>query len=238
MDFSLHFDLQYTGKSCSKVEPCQEEKCILGMQLCSEGILSQRQILPIKSSKQLSIAFDEYDVHLQLPQEVLKEGISVEAAFAPFSHTGPFVFPQGMVPISPIIWFCLHPQRKFTEPAKIQLPHSFTCKSLEDSNLLYFLKAEHRDISVSRNGQTVIEFKTVNKTESDFPLDSQYGTLKDHHFCMYCVSYFALREEVLQNVQYHLTILKPVAYPREKTKKIYCILHYNLRKTCNKVSAL
>ena len=224
-----------TGKTCAKIELNQEEKCILGMQLCSEGILSQRQILPITNSKQLSIAFDENDVYLQLPQEVLKEETSVEAAFAPFSHTGPFVFPQGMIPISPIVWFCSHPQKKFEEPAAIQLPHCFTCKSLEDSDLLHFLKAEHQDISVDKSGQTVIEFKAVSKTESDFPLGSQHGTLKDHHFCMYCVSYFGLRDEFLPNVQYHLTILKPVTYPRERTKKIYCILHYNLKRTCNKV---
>ena len=202
------------------------------MQLCSEGILSQRQMLQITTSQQLNVPFDEHDVHLMLPQEVLQEGISVEAAFAPFSHTSPFIFPQGMVPISPIVWFCSHPQRNFTEPATIQLPHCFTCKTLEDSNLLYFLKAEHRDISVNSNGQMAIEFKAVSKTESEFPVGCQYGTLRDHHFCMYCVSYLGLREDVLQNVQYRLTILKPVTYPREETKKIYCILHYNL---CNKV---
>ena len=205
------------------------------MQLCSEGILSQRQILPITSSKQLNLSFEEYDVHLQLPQEALKESMSLEVAFAPFSHTGPFVFPEGMVPISPIVWFCSDPQKKFAEPAIIQLPHCFMCKSLEDSSLLYVLKAEHQDISVDENGQTIIEFKAVSQTQSDFPLDSQHGTLKDNHFCMYCVSYFGLREDILQKVQYQLTILRPVTYPREETKKIYCILHYNL---CKKVNLL
>ena len=208
------------------------------MQLCSEGILSQRQTLPITASKQLNITFDEHDVHLQLPKEVLTEDMSLEAAFAPFSDTGPFVFPEGMVPISPIVWFCLHPQREFTEPATIQLPHSFTCNSSEESDLLYFLKAEHQDILVDKNGQTIIKFKAVSKIESEFPLGSQHGILKDHHFCIYCVSYLGLREELLESVQYRLTILKPVTYPREETKKIYCILHYNLKKTCNKVSAL
>ena len=208
------------------------------MQLCSEGILSQRQTLPITASKQLNITFDDHDVHLQLPKEVLTEDMLLEAAFAPFSDTGPFVFPEGMVPISPIVWFCSHPQREFTEPATIQLPHSFTCNSLEESDLLYFLKAEHQDILVDKNGQTIIKFKAVSKTESEFPLGSQHGILKDHHFCIYCVSYLGLREELLESVQYRLTILKPVTYPREETKKIYCILHYNLKKTCNKVSAL
>lgn len=218
----------------SHTEQSQLQRCILGMQLCSEKILSQREIISIQSSEHLALSFDEHDVHLNLPQEALNDGISIEVAFAPYKNTGPFIFPEGMVPISPIVWFCSQPQKKFSEPATIQLPHCFECKSSEDSKSLNFLKAEHNDVSVSEDGQTVIEFKPVDKAWSEFPLGCKHGTLRDHHFCIYCVAYLSQRERVLQEVQYHLTIQKPMTYPRDETKKIYCILHYNLLG-CKKV---
>lgn len=204
------------------------------MQLCSEGILSQRKMLPIHGFESLSLPFAEHDVYLKLPQEVQHDNLSLEVAFAPYKNAGPFIFPEGMIPVSPIVWFCLQPQKEFVEPATIKLPHCFDCKTQEDAKSLFFLKAEHGNIKFNKDGQTVIEFKYVDQALSDFQPGSQYGTLKDYHFCIYCIAYSSLKDDILKNVQYRLTIQRPMAYPRDEKKDIYCILYYDL-KGCRQV---
>ena len=197
------------------------------MELCSEGILSQRRMLPINESQSLTISFTDHDVHLELPQEVLQEKSShLEVAFVPYNNAGPFEFPEGIIPVSPLVWFCLHPQKELTNPASIKLPIWFECKNKEDAKLLFFLKAEHKDITVNEDGQTSIKFNPVDQTTSQF--QSPYGVLRDHHFCIYCLGFSGLRENILKKVRYCLTIQKPIAFPKSEKKEIYCILHYSL----------
>ena len=209
------------------------------MQLCSEGILTRRQTYRIDSQESLSISFKDSDVHLQLPLEVLKyyPDSSVEASFAPLGPVGPhFVFPDGMIPVSPAVWLCFVPQKKFLDTATLKVPHCFECKSPEDSKFLCFLKAEHEDITRDKSGQFSIRFKEVDQSLSEFPLNSRYAILRDHHFCIYCLAAFSSQEDVLGKVNYCLTILKPKFYPKDNLK-IYCILHFNL-KDCKEVSQL
>ena len=122
---------------------------ILGMQLCSEGIFSQRQIFSLNSQESLSISFEDKDVHLTFSPEVLNyPNLSIEAAFAPLGPVGPhFVFPDGTIPVSPAVWLCSSLQKEFPNMATLKLSHCFECKNTEDSKLLCFLKAEHEDIT-------------------------------------------------------------------------------------------
>ena len=204
------------------------------MELCSEGILSQRRMLPLNESQPLNLTFKDHDVHLELPQEVLQEKLSLEVAFVPYNNTGPFEFPEGIIPVSPLVWFCLHPQTStpFTNPMSVKLPLCFNCNlSKEDTKLLHFLKAEHKDITVNKDGQTVIKFNPVDQTKSQFQPDSPYGVLRDRHFCIYCVAMglSSLKDDILKKVRYCLTIQKPIAFPKGEKREIHCILHYNLR---------
>ena len=212
----------------------------LGMELCSEGILSQRKMLQINESHPLNLSFAEHDVHLELPQEVVRERSSLEVAFVPYNNSGPFEFPEGVIPVSPLVWFCLHPQRSasFPNPTSVKLPLCFDCElSKEDIKSLHFLKAEHKDITVNEDGQTVVKFNVVDKKKSQFQPDSPYGVLRDHHFCMYCLGLSGLKEDILKKVRYCLTIQKPVAFPKGEKKDIHCILHYNLQG-CKNVSLM
>lgn len=212
----------------------------LGMELCSEGILSQRKMLQINESHPLNLSFAEHDVHLELPQEVVRERSSLEVAFVPYNNSGPFEFPEGVIPVSPLVWFCLHPQRSasFTNPTSVKLPLCFDCElSKEDIKSLHFLKAEHKDITVNEDGQTVVKFNVVDKKKPQFQPDSPYGVLRDNHFCMYCLGLSGLKEDILKKVRYCLTIQKPVAFPKGEKKEIHCILHYNLQG-CKNVSLM
>lgn len=216
---------------------CKARECLLGMQLCSEGILTKRQVIPIKNRNDLSLPFPDVDAHLQLPEEVLDfQNPTLEVAFAPF---GPgvgsqFVLPKRMIPVSPAVWLCFSPQKKFGNPAILKLPHCFECENKEDTKHLQFLKAEHDDISRDKSGQIVVTFRPVDQALSQFPLGTRYGTLEDSHFCIYCLAEYGGEGEVIGNINYCLTILKPVTYPKDENTKIYCILHFDL-EGCKKV---
>ena len=207
------------------------------MQLCSEGILANRQNIPINNHNNLSLSFPDVDVHLQLPEEVLDlQNPTLEVAFAPF---GPgigsqFVLPKGMIPVSPAVWLCFSPQKRFNKPAVLKLPHCCECKIKEDIKYLQFLKAKHDDISRDKSGQIVITFRPVDKMSSKFPLETHYGILEDNHFCIYCLAMYSGEEEVIGKINYCLTILKPTTYPKDENTKIYCILHLDL-EGCKKV---
>ena len=81
------------------------------MQLCCEVILSHRKIVALESENSLSISSEFSDVHVQLPLELLNiPNALIEIALA---HLGPvsphFHFPQGMIPVSPVVWLCFSP---------------------------------------------------------------------------------------------------------------------------------
>ena len=219
---------------------CKAHECLLGMQLCSEGILTKRQVIPINNHNNLSLAFPDIDAHLQLPEEVLDfQNPTLEVAFAPF---GPgigsqFILPKGMIPVSPAVWLCFSPQKKFNTPAILKLPHCFECEHQEDTKHLQFLKAEHDDISRNKSGQIVVTFRPVDKALLNFPLGTHYCTLEDSHFCIYCLAAYAIEEEVIGKINYCLTILKPATYPKDENTRIYCILHLDL-EGCRDVSQI
>lgn len=214
------------------------DECVVGMQLCSEGILSRRKLFHFDGQKSLSISCDEEDVQIQLPLEVLDYSKpTLEVAFAPFGPVGAhFVFPKGMIPVSPAVWLCFSPQTVFESPALLKLPHCFDCTDPEDSKCLQFLKADHENITRDERGESVITFKKVDRSQSEFLPNSQYCMLREHHFCINCLAIESTSSQVtvLGKVNYCLTILKPNYYPTNKNLRIYCILHFNLKK-CKEV---
>ena len=233
--FTAHSLIQHENGQLSKAH-----ECLMGMQLCSEGILTQRQLIPISNHNNLSLSFQDVDVHLQLPVEVLDFPCpSLEVAFATL---GPgvgsqFVLPDGMIPVSPAVWLCFSPQKKFDNPAVLKMPHSFKCENQEDTEYLRFLKAEHGDISQDKGGR-IIKFRPIDRALSKFPLGTPYGTLEDRHFCIYCLVVYSSEEEVIGKMNYCLTILKPAVYPKDEiSTKIFCILHLDL-EGCRKVNVM
>ena len=158
-----------------------------------------------------------------------------EAAFSPFGPIGSqFILPDKMIPVSSAVWLCVSPYKKFQSPAVLELSHCFTCDSSEDAKLLRFLKAEHKDIKRDEFGNLTITFEEIDHTQSEFPPKKQIGTLKDHHFCIYCIGVVSGSDILTDKTNYCLTILKPKYYSKEESTKIYCILHFDL-PGCKKV---
>ena len=89
------------------------------------------------------------DFSLDIPEGAIPEGerLTVDVGVALF---GPFQFPEGLRPVSPVFWVCVRDNNKFNfpKPVAVTLPHFLDLENYEDiqSLGLTFLKADHKKI--------------------------------------------------------------------------------------------
>lgn len=206
----------------------------LGMELENEGILDQIEMFFRHDRQDITIHGDDC-VELRVPNEIcVRDGILAVEVGVNAIPFGPFVFPKGIFPISPIVWLCSVPQATFSMLAELKIPHCFVSQSDKDLEALCLLKADHTKVETTILEQRVIKFEdvTFNNTPKFTPSATNVS-IADNHFCMYCVG-VTLREE-LPNIRLCLTIMVPDKPVNHKCYNIYCILHYDL-PGCHKVN--
>jgi hypothetical protein len=127
----------------------------------------------------------EYGIKLRIPEGAIpneKRGfIDIAIAF-----NGPFEYPQGFRPVSPVFWICFrgHLQdQQFQEPLNITMQH---CLSVYDessvkSSGLTFLKADH-----SLSDSLRYQFNVLTDSKQDFSVDYT-GALSTKHLCCICI---------------------------------------------------
>ena len=174
------------------------------------------------------------DFTLEVPEGAVPETerLTVDVALALF---GPFQFPEGLRPVSPVFWVCVRDQRSFffSRPVSVTLPHFLDLGSEEDvkSLGLTFLKASH-----SKNSEGMHEFsKTVG--EVDFERSRRFGVLKTSHFGSLCIA-SKDRPECLKMTQFCLTSLVPrsTVLVGKKQYAYFFVTFYNLSTCLTKVN--
>jgi len=145
--------------------------------------------------------------------------VSIQRGVVPHGPLGPFDYPEGVKPVSPIVWFCSNPSITFEKPVAITIPHCLDCKSEEHSKSLAFFKANHNDYTVNCNGHRIFHFKKAEGIAS-FSLNTSSGTLHAEHFCFYCVGVYS-REDTAQ-ANFCLITAKPLQIQRR------CRIHFCL----------
>ena len=222
----------------------------LGMELENEGVIDQLEIFHYDQTNGQGITSSasqiqtEDHVELEVSNEVCADDelLAVEAGVVATSPLGPFIFPEGLSSvISPIVWLCSVPQRSFSKLAKLKIPHCAHIDSIvKNHSGLRLLKADHTNVKLNKLGQRVIEFEDITSKHAGrltFDCDNLYITVKDNHFCLYCLSDRYYLKEHLVNINFCLTIVEPSGPDNHECYNIYCILHYNL-DTCKKVRSI
>ena len=171
------------------------------------------------------------DFKLIIPKGAIVGGHKVQVGVIKYGPFGPFEYPDGYKPVSPIVWFCSS-QKKFLRPLEIVLPH---CSSLrnesENQTHLAFLKADHNHKSIT-SGQNTFQFKRVD-TQPSFNRNGPYGSLHTNHFCFYCVGVYS--REYTDQANFCLVVATPHIYTTTSTYTISICLMLNL-PTCKKVN--
>lgn len=139
------------------------------------------------TSKGAEYSCEEFGVSVKIPEGAIPFWLHscLEVGIAPH---GPFEFPAGMMPISPILWVCMPHESLLLKPVEIRLPHCLTDLSEADplKQDIRFLKANHDlDYSMNSNGRRVFRFKEADGHIS-FP-DCASGVLQTKRFCFKCL---------------------------------------------------
>jgi len=203
-----------------------EEKCRVLELLQLESLLSRTNRVNF-SSRGGRYHSEDDDFTLTVPEGAVPTGdsISIQVGVVPYSPVGPFKYPDGVRPVSPIVWFCSTPKFEFLKPIEISLPHCIDCIDEDDYRNLLFLKADHTPNQNSK----MFHFELTDGRAS-FALNTSRGTLSTTHFCMYCIGEYTSRDTDKAN--YCLVVARP--FRMEKIRNVYFCLTYFL-PTCLKV---
>ena len=200
---------------------------------------TQRQFFNFTLTRMKELEFDcsggkyyspEDGYSLTVPRGAIPENlgsVSIQHGVIPYGPFGPFKYPDGVKPVSPIVWFCSTSSVEFQKLVEITIPHCYDCDSEQDSQSLAFFKANH---NISDNGPKMFHFKEVEGISS-FPLNTSCGTLYSKHLCFYCIG--TNDEGITSKAKFCLITAKPVCFQRRS--RIHFCLTY-LLETCVKVS--
>ena len=128
---------------------------------------------------------DVNDFSLEIPEGAIPEGerLTVDVGVALF---GPFQFPEGLRPVSPVFWVCVrdNPNFQLSKPVTVTIPHFLDLENDEDIQCLglTFLKATH-----NKNSDRLYEFQSTDG-EMDFKSVKTRAILKTTRFCYDCIA--------------------------------------------------
>lgn len=167
---------------------------------------------------------------LSIPKGAIVGDHKIQVAIMRYGPIGPFEYPDGYKPVSPIVWLCSS-QKKFQKDLEISLPHCISSNNVyEEENLthLTILKADHKRIR-NASGQEMYQFKEADA--QSLVINNSYGTLRTSHFCFYCVGVYT--RKLTEQANFCLTVARPIATTVKYTISICLTLDL---PTCIKVS--
>ena len=176
------------------------------------------------------------DFTLDIPRGAVPENerLTLDVGVALF---GPFQFPEGFRPVSPVFWVCVRDNSTFhfSKSVTVTIPHFLSLRSDEDvqSLGLTFLKAKH-----NKNMEGIYEFCEIDGA-MNFQASSKFGVLETSHFCSLCI---VCRDtpECLNKTQFCMTSLLPKSAMADGTKQdaYFFVTFYNLTTCLTKVDEL
>ena len=227
-------DLPYTACSSASartemIQQIPDKRCRVIELLQLESLLTRTNQL-IFSSRGGKYHSEDDDFTLTVPEGAVPTGdsISIQFGVVAYGPVGPFKYPYGVRPVSPIVWLCSTPKFEFQKPIEVSLPHCLDCNDEDDCRSLTFLKADH----TANQDSKLFHFELTDGKVS-FALNTSYGTLSTTHFCMYCVGEYT-REDT-DKALYCVVVARPLRM--EKISQVYFCLTYFLR-TCLKVRCI
>jgi hypothetical protein len=136
---------------------------------------------------------------------------------------GPFQYPEGLRPVSPVFWLCVRDKKSFVflKLVRVTISHFLNLENHDDieSLGLVFLKGDHE-----MNAQKAYQFQQTEGS-SLFELHTQHGVLESTHFCSLCIS-GKISDELIRHAKFCVHAAIPrVMSPSESSRPYFCELH-------------
>ena len=173
--------------------------------------------------EQTSNAFLE--AHLAAGKYHEGESITIDIGVALY---GPFQYPEGLRPVSPVFWVCVHDQKdfQFVKPIKVTIPHCLNLERFDDieSLGLTFLRGDHEI-----NPQQMYQFQQAEGDVLIEPL-KMYNVIETTHFCSLCISCKDTMK-LIEKAHFCLYSVIPHVISSDKPSFAYFFITF-LLKTC------
>ena len=132
----------------------------------------------------------DHGITLRIPDGAIPPGqiAHLEVAVALY---GPFQFPDGTCPISPILWLCVQENIDLRKPIDIILPHFLASVDKNDIESLgiKFAKADHKQYTTDVSGRNQYVFRPLEAAFIAYKEENQnYGILSTQHCCFFCIT--------------------------------------------------
>ena len=169
-----------------------------------------------------------HDFTVRIPEGAISKGASVTIEIGVALY-GPFQFPDGTQPVSPIVWLCVQQEGhyQFLKPVEVVLPHYLHVTTADDSTLLHFLKAGHH---MNENEQYQFQFTSGKVC---FPIHETYGTLSTNHFCFLCIALRTVSQERTAKAKFCLISVIPDPISEPSWTIYFCVCYF--LQTCMEV---
>jgi len=174
-----------------------------------------------------------HDFGFAIPEGAIPEGDSINIEVG-VTLTGPFDFPQGSKPLSPIVKLCVQqqPNFQFLRPVEVVLPHYLDLSSEEDDSSelqLGFWKAGH-----TLNDNQLYKFQQIDLSNTHF--EHEYGILQTNHFCFLCIGEASgVTRETTAEASFYLLGYQIMLNPTE-WRVYFCVAYF--LATCVKVCCM
>ena len=141
---------------------------------------------------------------------------------------GPFVYPSGHVPVSPIIW--LQSDTPLLKPAMVRMPHYLTVTNEQECYKLTFLTGD----DVLENSLPPDILLRLDSRPCRFTPGSSYASIEMEHFCFECIT--CIDQGLLDHCQYCITEVVQDT-PTSSQWKVEYYVTYSI-PTCLKVRSI
>ena len=176
---------------------------------------------------------NHYGMCLRIPEGAILEGIKVTIDIGVALY-GPFQYPNGLRPVSPVFWICVSGRKnfQFQKNVKITIYHCLSVGNGSESLGLTFLKANH-DLSNSE----MYELQPVCQAKCDqYFSRPDAGVLSIDHFCCLCICCKDL-PRITDQIKYSLICVQPNSDPIIYFYVTYC-LQYCIQSVAQKKGLL
>ena len=160
-----------------------------------------------------------HNISFTIPPQAVREGTEIKIEFA-IAVLGPFTFPEGITPVSPVLWVRLkreNSQEKLLKPIEIGIHHAVNCS--ENSKLVQILCTQNQMDSYS--------FTRTHKLSKIWPGKGMLCTKLSKQQYFFCIA--AKRcQEVVARTQYCVVKVAPRHTSCDYSWKLYFFITYAL----------
>ena len=166
---------------------------------------------------------------LEIPEGAIPEGESITIDIGVALY-GPFQYPEGLRPVSPVFWLCVRDKKffSFLRPVRVTISHFLRLENHTDieSLGLAFLKGNH-----NMNAQKAYQLHQAEGS-SLFEPHTQHGVLETTHFCSLCIS-GKISDELIRHATFCIYAAIPHVISPKEPSHAYFFVTFLLR-TCLK----